>query len=246
MRKAYALIVAGLVSSSGLCSGSSGPAEGLPVSGVVAIVGSFAPVHDPFQGQFCAGVVIGSDEVLTAAHCVAAHAPSDLEVLVGGNDLCAGAQIAGRRISVEAIVISSGYDPEAGEADTAVLRLTRAAGEPARTLEIAISPGRATAYGWAPNGSEASACELHAIELDIPAQDQCPKLLENSTRNFSAETMICAVSVGSSRVCRGDSGGPLVAGDDSNQKGAVIGLVSWGLACTGPAAYARVPANFER
>ena len=214
---------------------------GQSVSGVVALIGSFAPRNDPFQGQFCGGVLVGLEAVATAAHCVANKDPADLAVLVGAGNLCSSGPITGRRIAVRDIAVDPAYDPSTAESDVAILTLAEAAGEPAREIwQQAPVPGRAVSYGWSPTGSSGQACLLHAIAFDIPSQATCPLFFEGSTRRFDAEAMVCAVPIGSVTSCHGDSGGPLIAGLDADQRGTVLAVASWGVGCEGPAVFARL------
>ena len=211
---------------------------GSPVAGVVALVRATAPRSDPYQGQFCAAVLVDRRTLLTAAHCVAAVSPDDILALIDGDNLCLGAPVTGRFISVSAISISADESPDVQ--DLALLTLAEDAGAMPRAVGYGMSVGVATAYGWGRGPNGAPSCGLQRIELTLPPQQDCPVLLADSPRPFSEVTMVCAIGVGGANTCQGDSGGPLIAGADDQFLGRVLGVVSWGMGCVGPGVYARV------
>jgi secreted trypsin-like serine protease len=232
-----AVVVAAVAGSSAIRGRA---ATGEPIPGVVALLAAAVPRDQLYQAQFCAGVQIGGREVLTAAHCVAERNAADLTVLVGGDNLCRGQPIAGRLIAVESVTIDAAYATNTRAFDLAVLVLAESFAGVPRRIASAARPGEATAYGWGIGNAGAPTCTLERVRLRIRDQSECLQLFEDSSRRFDPTSMICATQLGDGNTCRGDSGGPLFIGTDADHSAQLAGIVSWGLGCAGPGAYARV------
>lgn len=217
---------------------------GHPVAGVVALILDNALPNDPYQGQFCAGVLVARRSVLTAAHCVQARNAASLDVIVGADNLCRGRPIDGDRVDVTAVAVHPGYRRDTGQYDLAELTLARDVAVAGVTITEELASGSATSFGWGlRTPGTASACRLQEVSLTIPAQETCATLLGPGERTFDARTMVCAVPNGADNTCYGDSGGPLVVAGDRGP-GQVIGIVSWGRGCTGTGVYARAASWF--
>lgn len=213
---------------------------GHPVVGVVALVLNHSLFDDPYQGQFCGGVLVGPRTVLTAAHCVEGREPSSIDAIVGADNLCRGQPIDGIRLQVTDIAVDPAYVSRSGRHDLAELALASLVAMPVRAILDGSARGPASAYGWgvAANGMPSS-CRLQKMLLAIPPQETCPMLLGSGERRFDPETMVCALPEGHANTCNGDSGGPLVVGHDEETLGPVLAVVSWGRGCKGAGAYAR-------
>ncbi|MBQ0852963.1 serine protease [Streptomyces sp. BH-SS-21] len=189
-------------------------------------------------GQFCGGVAIGRETVLTAAHCLGEEvlgAPPrkvrDLRIVAGRGDLRAD---GGKEIAVRDIWINPRHDAYTNAGDFAVLTLSEPldAGSvirPAGAGDAAYKPGTgAVVYGWGDttgNGDYASS--LRASHVRVLSDAVCEEAYPGSADGtYLAGSMLCAGETGGGRdACQGDSGGPLVA------QGRLIGLVSWGSGC---------------
>ena len=82
-------------------------------------------ITDPADGQFCGGVSIKPDWVVTAGHCVydpdwqEVMEPKDVSVFSGTDDL----QGTGKRSNLDIILVHKQYDPFTQDFDIALLQL---------------------------------------------------------------------------------------------------------------------------
>ncbi|MFK4146835.1 S1 family peptidase [Streptomyces sp. NPDC004065] len=199
-------------------------------------------------GQFCGGVAVGRNAVLTAAHClgrdvVGAPPTRDLKVIAGRTDLLSS---QGKEIPVRAVWVNPGYDAETNAGDFAVLTLAEQLPQSAIIPlagpgDSAYRPGTAAmVYGWGDtDGSASYAHSLHAARVHVLPDAQCRRAYPGGSDGaYLPESMLCAGEVEGGRdACQGDSGGPLVA------QGRLIGLVSWGDGCGragSPGVYTRI------
>ncbi|MGW0564863.1 S1 family peptidase [Streptomyces sp. NPDC003016] len=203
-------------------------------------------------GQFCGGVLVAPDKVMTAAHCVSKDVLGvpigqvrDLKVVTGRSEL---AGTGGQEVTVSEVRIGPEYDAGTNAGDFAMLTLSTSlpahhAIKAAGPGDAAYTPGTsAVVYGWGDTtGTGTYASELHAAPVEVLPDSTCeiayPKSIYGT---YSADTMLCAGDPkGGHDACQGDSGGPLVA------DGRLIGLVSWGGGCgqaQSPGVYARLSA----
>ncbi|WP_053927797.1 S1 family peptidase [Streptomyces chattanoogensis] len=178
----------------------------------------------PRSGQFCGGTLVTPTKVITAAHCVADEAPTDLGAVAGRTDLR-------RHTGAWRRVAKVWIHPRFGrhlENDIAVLTLDRPMPPGYTPLPVATGadgglyrPGtRARVYGWGlldDEGREANV--LRSADLRVLPDRTCARL---NPGDFDPRTHVCANNpVTGDHHSEGDSGGPLVAG------GRLIGIVSW-------------------
>ncbi|SHG10137.1 S1 family peptidase [Streptoalloteichus hindustanus] len=188
--------------------------------------------------QYCGGAIVAPNKVLTAAHCVARRALSDLRVIAGREDKqSAEGVVAG---VASAWVHPSFQSTNRGD-DVAVVTLDRTVPYPAVAVAGAADaalyqPGaEAAVIGWGDTaeGGPSSRYLMKAVVPVMPDGD-----CSSAFPEYDAGRMLCAgYPEGRIDACQGDSGGPLVAG------GKVIGLVSTGEGCARagkPGIYTRV------
>ncbi|GGT44097.1 S1 family serine peptidase [Streptomyces purpureus] len=264
MRRPIAGIVAGLlgmlsVAAWPLASGARASTDSVIIGGQPVLIDDSPWVvalssRDRFggmrAGQFCGGVVVAPDKVLTAAHClgrdVLGTPPGelgDLRVIAGRSALVG---MGGQEIRVTSAWTNPSYDPATNRGDLAVLTLaTRLPAD--HVIKIAPKGDRAytagtsaSVYGWGDTtGIGTYATSLRAATVGVLADAACERAYPGGADGtYEAATMLCAGDPRGGRdACQGDSGGPLVA------RGKLIGLVSWGSGCgqaESPGVYTRI------
>lgn len=194
--------------------------------------------------QFCGGVLVDHDSVVTAAHCAEAVAKGDLGVVAGRTDKRSE---AGVRVDVTEVWVHPDFEAPWEGDDIAVLTLRHpVAYEPAGFADAEdaelYQPGTmATVVGWgriAEDGPRSHV--LRSAEVPLVSDADC----EEAFTSYQPEEMVCAGFVdGGVDACQGDSGGPLLV------DGKVVGIVSWGRGCARPSTpgvYTRVSSYAEQ
>lgn len=205
---------------------------------LVALVASASLAEDPYHGQFCAGVLVAPDVVLTAAHCAVAREPAAIDAIVGADNLCRGGPIDGLRIAIASIETHPAFDLRTGAADLALLTLSTRAPGPVYGVGPATSGMTGFALGWGTDGPNgATSCHTTQTEVTFVAADECAPLLGPSTLTFDPTSMSCAKAAAAD-TCYGDSGGPVVQLGFGHVT--LVGITSWGTACGGIGVYSRV------
>jgi trypsin len=213
-----------------------------PAGGASAIVGGSAAAEGEFpfmaslQGgtgfAFCGGSVIGSDWVLTAAHCVPDADASDLYVVTGRTNLTDTSK--GQRIKVDTVYVNPEYADSAH--DSALLHLSTPTTSPAITLasaaddalEAAGAPVTVTGWGdQTPTLGLNSPSAMRKVSLNVVSDSECGQ----TNLGFDAATGVCAAALLKDS-CQGDSGGPLFATTPAGR--VQIGIVSYGQSCALP------------
>ncbi len=186
---------------------------------VVALINASAPLHDVMSAQFCGGALVSSMVVLSARHCIAARAPSHVDVLVGADNLCVGAPVVGERRRVSRFVSAP------APSDLVALILA----EPVRAMPTDrgnwSEHASGIAYGWGRDGLAGVApCRLQSVRLT--GSSGCALALARFGVPLGRDEYCALPARGEARnTCVGDSGGPVY------DRGELVGIVSRGIGC---------------
>jgi len=202
------------------------------------------------QAQGCGGALVGTEYVVTAAHCTIGNDPADVFVAIGETILGVASDAESFVVGVEIIINHPDYDDDTTENDISILKLV----EP---IDLESNPHikpiclpqagsifageKAVIAGWGSiESAQPSVAHLLSADIEIFPDDDCGAVTDVMTSD-----MICAgLKEGGKDTCQGDSGGPMIAKDEDNNGAAtLVGVVSWGYGCAdagSPGVYAEV------
>ncbi|XP_076750260.1 inactive serine protease scarface [Xylocopa sonorina] len=173
----------------------------------------------------CSGVLVSTQDVLTAANCVNSLLPSDISIKLGewklGYELKYEEPLPFQIIDVSSISIHPGYTQGYEECDLAMLHLESPATfdfhinplclPTSNSLAVNNKPCITTGWGKSILQAHYAGAIMHAVSMDILPTESCKeRLISTNFETDIANRTICAVpKEEKNNVCETDIGGPL-------------------------------------
>ncbi|CAF0923503.1 unnamed protein product [Adineta steineri] len=211
---------------------------------------------------YCAGSIIASDLVVTAAHCIYSEILTLSKLtLIAGSNLLSDTDKQGQIRSVHEVFIHPQYDNRLTLNDIAIIRLSKPFNMSDSRLAAICLPNAVTAeenaisedpkpgtnlvvVGWGvtESGSGIKSKTLQQVTVQAVASNSTDCTTSTGDMVNSTLTFCAGVAGGGKDSCQGDSGGPLMAFVTDHWE--LVGITSNGYGCALPGhsgIYTRVP-----
>jgi secreted trypsin-like serine protease len=193
------------------------------------------------SAAFCGGVIIGSEWVLTSAHCLANF--TSAQVVAGAHDINNPGEPSQVRQTSHQLIYHSSYNASTLQNDIGVIRLSQPLSfnaniQPIDLDAIGNTPvgQTVTLAGWGRVSDGAFGLTSLLRRVDVPTISNAS--CAGAYGSIITSSILCTSGEGGKNSCNGDSGGAVFAGNT------LVGLMSFGssAACSAgyPAGHARI------
>ncbi|XP_063586133.1 proclotting enzyme-like isoform X1 [Penaeus indicus] len=198
--------------------------------------------------SYCGGVLITDRHILTAAHCVDGFDQNTITVRLGEYTFDLADDTGHVDFRVADIRMHRSYDTTTYVNDIAIIKLQGSTNFNVDIWPVCLPEGdesyegrTGTVTGWGTiyYGGPVSST-LQEVTVPIWTNKACDDAYE---QNIIDKQLCAGATDGGKDSCQGDSGGPLLLQQGSENRWAVVGVVSWGIRCAepgNPGVYTRV------
>ncbi|XP_067626245.1 trypsin [Eurosta solidaginis] len=186
--------------------------------------------------HYCAGSILNTNWVVTAAHCLTSKTQVLSSHLIAGSNNVGGTASTTQKRSINKYIVHDLYTGGTAPYDIGLVytstdfRWTTAV-KPITLPTPAVEPsGKADLYGWGSTSTTSVSSYPTMLQVDknlpIISESACSSALGTKGVDVHSTNICTGPLTGGLGICTSDSGGPLVQVQNGNT--VLIGIVSWG------------------